>query len=257
MNILAEIVEKLKPRLENRKRILPMEMLAEQAVKAPARPKFAAAFRTNELHVIAELKKASPSKGLIRNNFDVQSLAAELAENGATALSVLTEPYYFLGSEENLSIAAKTVSIPLLRKDFVFDEYQILEAKALGASCVLLIAAMLPAERFVQLLEYAHAQGLDVLGEAHTEDELETAMKADLVGVNARDLRTFGTSLERSAELIRTLPRNTISIAESAVSNHADMDMMAAAGAKGFLIGETLMRAEHPGLKLKELLSCC
>ena len=257
MNILAEIVEKLKPRLENRKRILPMEMLAEQAAQAPARPKFVEAFRGERLHVIAELKKASPSKGLIRSNFDVQSLAAELAENGATALSVLTEPYYFLGCEENLSIAAKTVSIPLLRKDFIFDEYQILEAKALGASCVLLIAAMLPAERFMQLLEYAHDQGLDVLGEAHTEDELETAIKADLVGVNARDLRTFGTSLERSAELIRTLPRNTISIAESAVRNHADMDMMAAAGAKGFLIGETLMRAEHPGLKLKELLSCC
>ena len=257
MNILAEIVEKLKPRLENRKRILPMEMLAEQAAQAPARPKFAEAFRGERLHVIAELKKASPSKGLIRSNFNVQSLAAELAENGATALSVLTEPYYFLGSEENLSIAAKTVSIPLLRKDFIFDEYQILEAKALGASCVLLIAAMLPAERFMQLLEYAHAQGLDVLGEAHTEDELETAIKADLVGVNARDLRTFGTSLERSAELIRTLSRNTISIAESAVRNHADMDMMATAGAKGFLIGETLMRAEHPGLKLKELLSCC
>ena len=257
MNILAEIVEKLKPRLENRKRMLPMEMLAEQAVKVPARPKFAAAFRGDGLHVIAELKKASPSKGLIRSNFDVQSLSAELAENGATALSVLTEPNYFLGSEENLSIVAKTVSIPLLRKDFIFDEYQILEAKALGASCVLLIAAMLSAERFVQLLEYAHAQGLDVLGEAHTEDELETAIKADLVGVNARDLRTFGTSLERSAELIRTLPHNTISIAESAVRSRADMDMMVAAGAKGFLIGETLMRAEHPGLKLKELLSCC
>ena len=257
MNILAEIVEKLKPRLENRKRILPMEMLAEQAAQAPDRPKFAEAFRGDVLHVIAELKKASPSKGLIRNNFNVQSLAAELAENGATALSVLTEPYYFLGSEENLSIAAKTVSIPLLRKDFIFDEYQILEAKALGASCVLLIAAMLPAERFMQLLEYAHVQGLDVLGEAHTEEELEMAIKADLVGVNARDLRTFGTSLERSAELINTLPRDTISIAESAVRNRADMDMMTAAGAKGFLIGETLMRAEHPGLKLKELLSCC
>ena len=257
MNILAEIVEKLKPRLENRKRVLPMEMLVEQAAQAPARPKFAEAFRGDGLHVIAELKKASPSKGLIRSNFDVQSLAAELAENGATALSVLTEPYYFLGGEENLAIAAKTVSIPLLRKDFIFDEYQILEAKALGASCVLLIAAMLPAERFVQLLEYAHAQGLDVLGEAHTEEELETTIKADLVGVNARDLRTFGTSLERSAELIRTIPKDRVAIAESAVRNRADMDMMTAAGAKGFLIGETLMRAEHPGLKLKELLSCC
>ena len=257
MNILAEIVEKLKPRLENRKRILPMEVLAEHAAQAPARPKFAAAFHGDGLHVIAELKKASPSKGLIRKNFDVQSLATELAENGATALSVLTEPYYFLGSEDNLAIAAKTVSIPLLRKDFIFDEYQILEAKALGASCVLLISAMLSAERFVQLLEYAHNQGLDVLGEAHSEKELEMAVKADLVGINARDLRTFGTSLERSAELIRTIPKDRVAIAESAVRSRADMDMMTAAGAKGFLIGETLMRAEQPGLKLKELLQCC
>ena len=257
MNILAEIVEKLKPRLEERKRALPLETLAERAAQAPARPKFADAFRGDGMHIIAELKKASPSKGLIRNDLDVKSLSAELAANGAAALSVLTEPNYFLGSEENLAIAAKTVSIPLLRKDFIFDEYQILEAKALGASCVLLIAAMLPAERFHQLLEYAHAQGLDVLGEAHSEEELKTAVTADLVGVNARDLRTFGTSLERSAALIRTIPKDRVAIAESAVRNRADMDMMTAAGAKGFLIGETLMRAEHPGLKLKELLQCC
>ena len=257
MNIIAEIVEKLKPRLENRKRALPMDVLAEQAAQAPAKPKFADAFRGDRLHVIAELKKASPSKGLIRNNFDVQSLAVELAENGAAALSILTEPNYFLGSEKNLSMAAQAVSIPLLRKDFIFDEYQILEAKVLGASCVLLIAAMVPAERFVQLLEFAHNQGLEVLGEAHLEEELKTAAAADLVGVNARDLRTFGTSLERSAELIRTIPKDRVAIAESAVRSRADMDMMTVAGAKGFLIGETLMRAEHPGLKLKELLSCC
>lgn len=257
MNILSEIVEKLKPRLENRKCALPMEVLAEQAAQAPTRPKFAAAFRSDGLHVIAELKKASPSKGLIRNNFDVQSLAIELAENGAAALSVLTEPNYFLGSEENLLMAAQVVSIPLLRKDFIFDEYQILEAKVLGASCILLIAAMLPSERFLQLLEYAHFQGLDVLGEAHSEEELKTAVAADLVGVNARDLRTFKTSLERSAELICTIPKDRVAIAESAVRSRVDMDMMTAAGAKGFLIGETLMRAEHPGLKLKELLQCC
>ena len=257
MNILAEIVEKLKPRLEERKRVLPMDVLAEHAAQAPARPKFTDAFRGDGLRIIAELKKASPSKGLIRNNLDVRSLATELAANGAAALSVLTEPNYFLGSEENLSMAAQSVSIPLLRKDFIFDEYQILEAKALGASCVLLIAAMLPAERFLQLLEYAHFQGLDVLGEAHSEEELKTAVTADLVGVNARDLRTFGTSLERSAELIRTIPEDCIAIAESAVRSRADMEMLPAAGAKGFLIGETLMRAEHPGLKLKELLQCC
>ncbi len=257
MNILAEIVEKLRPRLEERKRTTPPSRLAELAEHAVRRPPFAAAFRTPGLHVIAELKKASPSKGLIRAELNVQPLARELEANGATALSVLTEPNYFLGKEENLSLAAEAVSIPLLRKDFIFDEYQIMEARVLGASCVLLITAMLSPERFGELLAYAHSLGLDVLGEAHTEEELQVAATADLVGVNARDLKTFSTSLEHSAELIRQIPADRVAIAESAVRTHADMEMLSAAGARGFLIGETLMRSAHPGQTLKELLSCC
>ena len=256
MSILAEIVAKLRPRLEERKRTLHRETLEALAANAPARPRFAEAFRKPGLHVIAELKKASPSKGLIREQFDVPSLAIELAQNGATALSVLTEPNYFLGSEANLSLAAKAVSIPLLRKDFIFDEYQILEAKAYGASCVLLIAAMLSPEEFAHLLAFAHLVGLNVLGEAHNEAELEVAVQADLVGVNARDLKTFHTSLDHSAALIRTISSDRIAIAESAVRTRDDMDMLTAAGARGFLIGETLMRADHPGLALKELLCC-
>ena len=257
MNILSEIVEKLRPRLEERKRTLLPDTLARLAANAPKRPPFAKSFRTPGLHVIAELKKASPSKGLIRQTLDVPGLSVELAENGATALSILTEPNYFLGDEQNLAQAAKAVRLPLLRKDFIFDEYQIVEAKALGASCILLIAAMLPAERFRQLLSFAHSIGLDVLGEAHSEDELEVAVQADLIGVNARDLKTFGTSLRHSAALIRRIPAGRIAIAESAVQSRADMEMLAEAGARGFLIGEALMRAEHPGLRLKELLACC
>ncbi len=257
MNILAEIVEKLRPRLEERKRVTPPARLAELAGHSAKRAPFAEAFRVPGLHVIAELKKASPSKGVIRPELDIQRLAPELEANGATALSVLTEPNYFLGKEENLSLAAEVVSIPLLRKDFIFDEYQIMEARVLGASCVLLIAAMLPPERFAELLACAHSLGLDVLGEAHTEQELETAVMADLVGVNARDLKTFDTSLEHSARLIRQIPADRIAIAESAVKTHDDMEMLASAGARGFLIGETLMRSAHPGQTLKELLSCC
>ncbi|MBP5638456.1 MAG: indole-3-glycerol phosphate synthase TrpC [Victivallales bacterium] len=257
MNILKEIVEKLQPRLEARKKALPYSILAERASFAKKRAVFADAFRTPGLHVIAELKKASPSKGLIRPELDIPQLASELAENGATALSVLTEPNYFHGSEENLAIAANTVSLPLLRKDFIFDEYQILEAKVLGASCILLIAAMLSQERFATLLEFAHSLGLDVLGEAHNEQELSVALSADLVGINARDLKTFSTSLEHSAKLIRQIPANRIAIAESAVKNHADMEFLATAGARGFLIGETIMRSENPGKTLKELLTCC
>ena len=254
MNILAEIVEKLRPRLEERKRALPLPDLLKLAENAPSRPRFTDAFQGTGIHIIAELKMASPSKGRIRETLDVPTLAKELAANGAAALSVLTEPHYFLGSEQNLSLAAQSVSLPLLRKDFIFDEYQIAEAKQLGASCVLLIAAMLSAERFRQLLDYAHGLGLQVLGEAHTEEELEIAVGADLVGVNARDLHTFHTSLERSANLLRRIPEEKVAIAESAVRTRAEMEMLMAAGARGFLIGETLMRAEHPGLKLKELL---
>ena len=257
MNILAEIVEKLRPRLEERKRLLPPSRLAEQVAAAKKRAPFADAFRTPGMHVIAELKKASPSKGLIRAELNVQPLARELEANGATALSVLTEPNYFLGGEENLSLAAEAVSIPLLRKDFIFDEYQIMEARVLGASCVLLIAAMLTPERFSELLAFAHSLGLDVLGEAHTEEELQVAATADLVGVNARDLKTFSTSLEHSAKLIRQIPADRVAIAESAVKTHDDMEMLISAGARGFLIGETLMRSAHPGQTLKELLSCC
>ena len=255
MNILSEIVEKLRPRLEERKRILHPDTLTRLAENAPSRPAFAQAFHAPGLHIIAELKKASPSKGVIRQTLDVPTLAAELAENGATALSVLTEPNYFLGDEQNLALAAKAVRIPLLRKDFIFDEYQVLEAKALGASCILLIAAMLTDGRFRALLAFAHSLGLDVLGEAHTEDELERVSQADLIGVNARNLKTFGTSLELASSLIRKVPSGRIAIAESAVQSRADMEMLADAGARGFLIGENLMRAEHPGLRLKELLS--
>ncbi len=254
MNILAEIVEKLRPRLEERKRALPLPELLKRAAATPPRPRFTDAFQGTGLHIIAELKMASPSKGRIRETLDVPVLAKELAENGAAALSILTEPHYFLGKEEYLSLAAKVVGIPLLRKDFIFDEYQVAEAKQLGASCILLIAAMLSAERFRQLLDYAHQLGLQVLGEAHTEEELVIAVDADLVGVNARDLHTFHTSLERSAALLCQIPKEKVAIAESAVQTRAEMKMLMESGARGFLIGETLMRAEHPGQKLKELL---
>jgi len=255
-DILHEIVERNRPALEARKRDLPFAELAAMAADAPARPRFADAFRSPGIHVIAELKKASPSKGLIREDLNVPVLAGQLENSGATALSVLTEPFYFKGGLENLRKAAETVSLPLLRKDFIFDPYQILEAKACGASAVLLIAAMLRADEFRRLLDFAHQTGLDVLGEAHIESELEVAASADLVGVNARDLKTFSTSLESSAALIAKLGTcGKPVVAESAVRTRDDIRMLHAAGASGFLIGETLMRAAEPGAKLKELLA--
>ena len=257
-DILNEIVARNRPALEREKQDLPFDRLAAIAAEAPERASFAEAFRGPGIHVIAELKKASPSKGMIRENLDVPVLAKSLKDAGAAALSVLTEPFYFKGGLENLRLAAETVSIPLLRKDFIFDPYQILEAKANGASAVLLIAAMLNADEFRRLLDFAHQCGLAVLGEAHTESELELAASADLVGVNARDLKTFSTSLKRSAELIAKLKScGKPVVAESAVRTREDIGMLHDAGATGFLIGETLMRAADPGAKLKELLSCC
>lgn len=257
-SILNEIVAKNRAALELKKREIPLDELAATAADAPERADFAEAFRAPGIHVIAELKKASPSKGMIRETLDVPALAAELKDAGAAALSVLTEPFYFKGGLENLRLASETVSIPLLRKDFIFDPYQILEAKAYGASAVLLIAAMLNAGEFRRLLDFAHQCGLAVLGEAHTESELELAASADLVGVNARDLKTFSTSLERSAELIAKLKGcGKPVVAESAVRTNEDILMLQSAGATGFLIGETLMRAADPGAKLKELLQCC
>ena len=256
-SILNEIVTKNRAALEEKKRVAPFDELAEKAAAAPDRADFVAVFRGPGVHVIAELKQASPSKGTIREPLDVPGLAASLKEAGAAALSVLTEPFYFKGGLQNLHLASETVTIPLLRKDFIFDPYQILEAKAYGASAVLLIAAMLDADEFARLLEFAHRYGLAVLGEAHTESELAIASSADLVGVNARDLKTFSTSLERSATLIAMLKScGKPVVAESAVRTREDIAMLRAAGASGFLIGETLMRAADPGTKLKELLQC-
>ena len=255
--ILEQIVERNRPALEQRKLAVPFRELEAAAADVPVRPGFAEAFRGPGVHVIAELKKASPSKGVIRESLDVPFLAKRLEAAGAAALSVLTEPFYFQGSLDNLRSAAGAVGLPLLRKDFIFDPYQILEAKLNGASAVLLIAAMLNADEFRRLLEFAHSVGLDVLGEAHTEEELELAVTADLAGVNARDLRTFSTSLERSAALIAKLKGcGKPVVAESAVRNRDDIRMLQDAGASGFLIGETLMRGDDPGVELGRLLQC-
>ena len=254
MNILHEIVERNRPALAVRKACVPAAELERKLDELPPRPDFADAFAGPGTHVIAELKKASPSKGVIREDLDVPVLAAALERGGAAALSVLTEPFYFLGGLDNLRLAAEHCALPLLRKDFIIDEYQILEAKCAGASAVLLIATLLPAASFRRLAAFAHRLGLRVLGEVHDAAELETVADADLIGVNARDLRTFSASLEHSAALIRQAAGEKPVIAESAVKSREDMQMLTRAGAGGFLIGETLMRADDPGEKLKELL---
>ena len=207
--------------------------------------------------VIAELKKASPSKGLIRSDFRVEKLAQELESAGAAALSVLTEEEFFQGSLENLRLASETVRIPCLRKDFIVDEFQLLEARANSADAVLLIVAALSDEELNQLLVAAHSNELDVLCEVHDEEELQRALNAgcELIGVNTRDLRTFKVNPETALQLAGRFPKNLVKVAESGIKSADDIARLRSAGYQAFLIGESLMRADKPGEALRDLIA--
>ena len=206
--------------------------------------------------VIAELKKASPSKGIIRESFDPVEIALQLEAGGAAALSVLTDERFFQGSLLNLRRASAAVWLPCLRKDFMVDEFQMLEARANCADAVLLIVAALSDAELRRLRHSARSFGLDVLCEVHDAEELERALdlECECVGVNSRDLRSFDVSLDRTCELAQRLPRNAVHVAESGIHTRADMRRLRAAGYEAFLIGESLMRESRPGGALAHLL---
>jgi len=209
------------------------------------------------ISIIAELKKASPSKGLIRAEFHPAELARELEAAGAAALSVLTDEGFFQGSLENLRAASAAVSIACLRKDFIVDEFQLLEARANSADAVLLIVAALPQPELVTLARVARERGLDVLCEVHDGDELQRALDAgcDVIGVNSRDLRTFKVDLETALRLAENLPRNVVRVAESGIHSGADVARLRLAEYHACLVGESLMRAQRPGDALRELIA--
>ena len=206
--------------------------------------------------VIAELKKASPSKGLIRANFFPSELARDLEAAGAAALSVLTDEEFFLGSLQNLREASAAVRIPCLRKDFVVDEFQLLEARANSADAVLLIVAALGSDELLRLASAARKLGLDVLCEVHDAAELQRALDGgfDLIGVNARDLRTFKVDLRTAIDLAAQFPQNVVRVAESGIQSGEDVALLREAGYNAFLIGESLMRADHPRDALQKLI---
>jgi indole-3-glycerol phosphate synthase len=206
--------------------------------------------------VIAELKKASPSKGLIRADFRPSELARELEQAGAAALSVLTDERFFQGSLDYLRQASASSSLPCLRKDFIVDEFQIIEARANCADAILLIVAALDQKELVSLAGTARALGLDVLCEAHDERELQRALDAgcDLIGVNSRNLRTFEVNLETALRLAEKIPAKCVRVAESGIHSGADLARLRSAGYEAFLIGESLMKAEHPGKALAKLM---
>jgi len=212
--------------------------------------------RLSGIAIIAELKRASPSRGLIRENFDPGGLAHELEDAGAAALSILTDEEFFQGSLENLQTASANCTLPCLRKDFIVDEFQILEARANGADAVLLIVAALPKKELSSLMQRASELGLDILCEVHDEAELDQALDAgcNLIGVNSRDLRTFRVDLATLFRLASRIPQNVLAVAESGIENAADISRLRSVGYRAFLIGETLMRKPMPGEALKSLL---
>lgn len=257
---LERILRTTRATVAGRKQEVSVKELEQRAAEHTPRG-FARALRERAAAgpaMIAELKKASPSKGLIRAEFDVAKLADSLKAGGATALSVLTDEPYFQGSLRNLEIASARTGLPCLRKDFIVDEYQILEARAHAADAILLIVAALADVEIKQFADFAHANGLDVLCEVHTDDEVTRVLAldagCDAYGVNNRNLSTFEVSLETSLRLIERLPNGAARVAESGIHTAEHVEMLRTAGFDAFLVGESLMRQEDPGAALRALV---
>lgn len=249
--ILDDIVHFRKEQLEREKSAVSFEEIKRTAEKIsePCRG-FGKALKAQGLSVIAEVKKASPSKGLIQPDFHPAENAEEYEKAGAAAVSCLTEEHYFLGSSDYFRAIRKRISIPMLRKDFITDPYQIYEARAMGADAVLLIAALLDTERLSEYRKTAESLGLDVLAEAHDEYELDSILKAGctVIGVNNRNLKTFELSLETTKRLLGTIPQDYARVSESGIKNNEDMRIIRSYGADAVLIGETLMRSGLNGI---------
>ncbi len=257
--ILKKILDRKREEVAERKLHLSLDELEARIAGLEECRGFNAALLKQVEHrrpaVIAEIKKASPSKGLIRKDFDPEKIAVSYAENGATCLSVLTDIDFFQGDDSYLELARSACHLPVLRKDFVIDAWQIAESRVLQADCVLLIVAALEASHLQELYACARSYGLDVLVEVHNQAELDMALAlgTELVGINNRDLHTFNTSLDTTYRLLPEIPESVTVITESGIHVREDVSEMMAHGVYGFLVGESFMRAENPGQKLKEL----
>jgi indole-3-glycerol phosphate synthase len=254
---LEEIVAAARHEVKSAKSAQNLDALRSRAEAHQPRGLRAGLCRKSGTSVIAELKKASPSKGLIRADFPVADLARQLEAAGAAALSVLTNETYFQGSLDNLEIASGATLLPCLRKDFIVDEWQIVEARAYRADAVLLIVAALSDDELARLNAAAREWRLDVLCEVHDAIELQRALDAgfDLIGVNNRNLHTFQVDLNTSMQLAELMPPGVVKVAESGIESAEDMARLRQAGYEAFLIGESLMRAASPGAALRELLA--
>jgi len=255
--ILDEIIERTKADLEKRKKEMTLDMLGMSLSYNPYQPRDVKSFLTRDekdpYRIIAEVKKASPSKGIIREDFDPVRIAMNYEKSGANALSILTEPHYFQGSLEYLAQIRRYTSIPLLRKDFIVDRYQLVEALVYGADFVLLIAKALSRKELKQLLEDAWHLGLEVLVEIHDTEDLKKAIfaGANIIGINHRNLDTFEMDMSLSEKLIPMIPNGKIIVAESGLYEHAQLQTLHDVGVDAYLIGEHFMRQEDEGAALR------
>jgi len=249
-DILDEIIRKTRDDLEKRKVEFPLEWLGRSLAYNPFMPKDVhialKATEENPYRIIAEIKKASPSKGIIREDFDPMVIAQAYEKGGADALSILTEPHYFQGDKEYLGMVRRYVNIPLLRKDFIIDKYQLVEALVYGADYVLLIAKALSRKELKELLEYTHHLGMEVLVEIHDKKDLIKAIfaGANIIGINHRNLETFEMDMKLSEKLIPLIPNSKIIVAESGINDHETVVELSSVGADAFLVGEHFMRQD-------------
>lgn len=255
--MLDEIVEKTKQRIEDEKKIITLDDLKNEVslMKIEDDFPFKRALMEDDISIIAEVKRASPSKGLIAEDFDYLAIAKEYEDAGASAISVLTEPYFFMGSDDYLRDIAANVSIPVLRKDFVVDEYMIWQAKALGASAILLIVSVLDIVQLKKYLDLAHDLGLSAIVETHDGDEIRRALTvgAEIIGVNNRDLTDFTVDIENSINLRRCVSGDVLFISESGIKTKEDVTRLKENEVDAVLIGETLMKCDDKKAMISEL----
>ena len=258
-DILDEIIKKTKEDLAQRKKDFPLEWLGRSLAYNPFMPKDVItalkATEENPYRIIAEVKKASPSKGIIREDFDPMVIAQAYEQGGADALSILTEPHYFQGDKEYLGMVRRYVNIPLLRKDFIVDKYQLVEALVYGADYILLIARSLSRKELKELLQYAHHLGMEVLVEIHDKADLIKAIfaGANIIGINHRNLETFEMDMKLSERLIPLIPNGKIIVAESGINDHETVVALSKVGADAFLVGEPFMRQDDITAALRQL----
>jgi indole-3-glycerol phosphate synthase len=253
--MLDKIVARKTEEIEQKKRMVPLSYLREEISRQRPSLDFAAALQGENIKLIAEIKRASPSKGLLRSDFDPIKLAQTYASGGVAAISVVTEANYFLGSIDHLEAIRKAVRLPLLRKDFIFDPYQIYESRACGADALLLIATILSRDQLRDFISLSHDLGLKCLVEVHTEEEVEKSLlsEAEIIGINNRDLRTFAVDLETTNRLRPLIPRDKIVVSESGIKHRRDLERLKSCGVNAALVGEALITANRIAAKIREL----